>query len=236
MIDFPQLPFKLNTDHELSKWRSESFFTKEPETICWLNHFNVNTSCLVDVGANIGMYSLYWLAINPENNCTACEPFLTNVSQLSANLDINNFASRCSIVKAPLSEIEQVVRPVISDWRVGASGFRHEPDSLQEGSKTMKTTTLDQLLENAEEPCIVKIDTDGTDFEILKGASQALKSKKIRSVLIESSEYQHLQIEEFLSEFKILPDEMFNDIENHSDLRRISAGKVERNRIYTLNY
>jgi len=57
----PLLPFKLNIEEEIPKFRAETFWTKEPETIHWINR-NLSESTdiglLIDVGANIGIYSI----------------------------------------------------------------------------------------------------------------------------------------------------------------------------------
>ena len=40
------LPFKLDISDELSAWRSKTFYSKEPETLKWLEFFAViNHNC-----------------------------------------------------------------------------------------------------------------------------------------------------------------------------------------------
>lgn len=224
----------MNTNDELSQWRLETFFSKEPETLAWLEHYEPRLSLLIDVGANIGLYSMYWLSLNSKNLTLACEPFLANIQMLKLNVELNNFQNRCSIVQSPLSEVKQRVLPVITDERVGGSGFAIKVSPDLDASELVDTTTLDDVLAKFDSPCILKIDTDGTDFEILKGASRALSQRKIVSLLIESSELQHIEIGRFLSQYNLLPDERFDWIENHSDKRRIAGAKTERNRIYTI--
>jgi FkbM family methyltransferase len=233
MSNTPQLPFRIYTDGELPQWRTESFYTKEPETIAWLNFFSLKTEYLVDVGANIGIYSLYWLSKDIKNFCISCEPFSANSRMLRKNLELNNYQSRCLIVCNPLSQNVQVVTAINEDKRIGSSGYKIEtiPDRSRE---MINTQTIDALLEKIEKPCILKIDTDGFDFEILKGGIQSLSQQKIISVLIESSEREHRHIEYFLSQKNLVRDVTFENLENHSDVRRISKGKIERNRVYSL--
>ena len=61
------LPFLLNTVSEIPRFRAETFWTKEPETIHWIDR-NLSESTdiglLIDVGANIGIYSLYAATVN----------------------------------------------------------------------------------------------------------------------------------------------------------------------------
>lgn len=228
------IPFLMNTDDELTKWRSETFFSKEPETLAWLDYFGSRISLLVDVGANIGLCSMYWLTLNEKNTCVACEPFLPNSQMLKSNLELNSFHSRCHIIERPLSEISQQVLPVISDERIGASGFSLNISSGVNTPGGVETTTLDETLTQVDGPCIVKVDTDGIDFEILKGASNALSRREIISVLIESSEEQQVKIGEFLKQYDLILDDRFSQLEEHSDIRRIAGNKIERNRIYSI--
>ena len=87
------LPFKLDISDKLSAWRSKTFYSKEPETLKWLEFFaviNHNYEILIDVGANIGIYTLYWLHF-PNTRAIAIEPFDENIRLLSSNISMNNF-------------------------------------------------------------------------------------------------------------------------------------------------
>ena len=97
----------------------------------------------------------------------------------------------------------------------------------------MESSTLDEILFTEAGFKILKIDVDGLDFDILQGAKTSLASGAICSVLIEATQESQSQISDFLTEFTFVPDKRFNEIESHSDLRRIKAGKSERNRVYT---
>ena len=202
--------------------------------MAWLDHFGSKISLLVDVGANLGLYSLYWLTLNAKSFSLACEPFIPNIQMLITNLELNNFRSRCDIVQSPLTKVKQKVNPVITDERIGASGFKISDVDQNGHGRGVETTTLDEVLSLIDGLCILKIDTDGTDFEILKGARLSLSQGKIVSVLIESPEGQQIEIAEFLNEYNLILDETLNYNKNHSDLRRIASGKIERNRIYSL--
>jgi len=52
------LPFKLKIETDMEKYRAESFWNKEPETLVWIESFT-NGDTFFDVGANIGIYALY---------------------------------------------------------------------------------------------------------------------------------------------------------------------------------
>ena len=52
------LKLKFLTPNRVNKHRVNTFFTKEPETLEWINTFDEN-SVFFDIGANVGLYSCY---------------------------------------------------------------------------------------------------------------------------------------------------------------------------------
>ena len=231
------LPFRLDLSDELSRWRSETFYSKEPETLEWLKYFALIDSdhkTLVDVGANIGIYSLYWLSF-PGTTVIACEPFNENIKILIKNFDLNGHGNRVKLIFRPFSLMQQYVLPIITDPRPGSSGYKIHPTNNLNSEK-IQTLTLDQLLSEEKGEIILKIDVDGLDFEILQSAEKTLNSGKIRSLLIESSEKVQTLIETYLKRFGYSPDSRFNQLHEHSDKRRSKSEKEERNRVYSRDY
>ena len=49
---------KYNIVNKSTLWRAETLFNKEPITIKWIRSFKKNKT-MFDVGANVGMYSIY---------------------------------------------------------------------------------------------------------------------------------------------------------------------------------
>ena len=60
------------TPNAMTGWRVKTFFTKEPETIAWMGEFG-SGEVMVDVGANVGMYSI-WAAKTRGVRVFAFEP------------------------------------------------------------------------------------------------------------------------------------------------------------------
>ena len=233
------LPFKMSLDDSLSLWRAKTFWSKEPETIEWLNFYanKKREGCwtLVDVGANVGIYTLYWCTLDIESFAISVEPFGANFELLVSNVEMNEFKSRVKFVNKPLSSQNGYGVYEISDFRPGSSSFRFNIDNNINLSKLnlIDSLTLDSLLSETLGPKILKIDVDGNDFDILKGAELSLKNNDIISVLIESPEEQQYKIQKYLKEFGYEADYRFNNIKNHSDIRRKYKGNIERNRVYT---
>ena len=57
-IKHKNFEFKITTPNQLCDFRAETFSTKEPETLEWVDSLNEN-SVLWDIGANVGLYSIY---------------------------------------------------------------------------------------------------------------------------------------------------------------------------------
>ena len=231
------LPFALDLNDELSVWRAETFYSKEPETLKWLEHFavnNFNCKTLIDVGANIGIYVLYWLHFS-DTRAIAIEPFDKNVDLLVKNIELNNFATKVKIIRNPLysqmthaQAFIQDDRPGGSDYKISFTGKLHQTNPSK-----IETLTLDSILDGKQENFILKIDTDGFDFDILKGGESTLESGRIISILIESSEEGQNLIEDYLKRFEFNADSRFNSLVDHSDKRRKANGKKELNRVYS---
>ena len=234
-----KLPFKMSLSDPISLWRAETFWLKEPETIEWLKFFanreKSHSITLVDVGANVGVYTLYWCSLNSNLRTISIEPFDENYKLLVGNVNMNDFTDRVKFIKQPLSSQKKYGIYDISDKRPGSSSFKFNSKDIQDlgNSELIESLTLDILLNKVVGQKILKIDVDGNDFDILQGAEESLISKDIVSVLIESPEVQQHEIENFLIRFGFKSDYRFNNLTNHSDFRRKANNKLERNRIYT---
>jgi FkbM family methyltransferase len=230
------LPFMVNLQDELSVWRYKSFYTKEPETLKWLEYVaSYKTSPnLIDVGSNIGLYSLYLLSLNNNAKIVSIEPFEKNSTLQKLNLSLNSFLSRVELITNPVSNQEGLGHAAVNDLRPGGSGYKLiEISKESNGSKLVVIKTLDLILKNKDETFGLKIDVDGKDFEVLQGASISLKNGLLDTILIEASELLHEKIERYLKIFKLIPDTRFNDLALHSDKRRKVENRLERNRVYT---
>ena len=82
------------------KNRMDRLMTKEPETIKWINTFD-NDSVFFDVGANIGIYTLY-SAMTRNNIVYAFEPHAASYKNLLDSINLNKLQNwdvrNCSYV------------------------------------------------------------------------------------------------------------------------------------------
>ena len=89
--------------NEICRWRYNTIFTKEPETLDWINNFiNKNNLIFWDIGANVGIYSIYSVVKHNNIKVVAFEPSTSNLRVLSRNISINNFSNKIIINQTPL--------------------------------------------------------------------------------------------------------------------------------------
>lgn len=179
----------LNTN-EITTYRALSFSSKEPETLNWIDNFE-KKSVFYDIGANVGIYSIYAAKKN-DANVIAFEPSFFNLEILFKNIDINKLNKKVVIVPLALNNINSIEKFNMSDNRHASalSSFGQTYDqygnelNIINFYKTigMKLDTLIEIFK-IDLPDYIKIDVDGIEHLILEGSSKCLQNAK--SILVE---------------------------------------------------
>lgn len=196
-----------STPNRFTRWRVESLFTKEPITIEWLSRLD-ESSILIDVGANVGMYSI-WAARTRGAKVYAFEPEAGNFAILNKNIQINNLSSLVSAYCVGLLDFNGYSTLNLSDTTPGGSchtvseevGFDLKPReaAFKQGCAV---STLDYFCEHLNvSPTHIKIDVDGLEPRVIKGMEETLRSPSCKSLIVElnSNLDEHLAVVEFLS-------------------------------------
>ena len=85
--------------NEMTFFRVKSLFSKEPITIDWIRSFE-NNSIFYDIGANVGMYSIFAAVVN-NSKVFSFEPEANNFQTLMENLILNNLSDK--IIPYPIA-------------------------------------------------------------------------------------------------------------------------------------
>ena len=81
--------------NQLTNWRIDTFFSKEPETLDWIDSFEKKENFIFwDIGANIGLYSIYNSIKHSKSTTIAFEPSSSNLRVLTRNIFINNLEKK----------------------------------------------------------------------------------------------------------------------------------------------
>lgn len=169
------------------QYRVSTFFSKEPGTIQWLKRSIRADDVFLDIGANIGLYSLYAAALDPSVKVYAIEPHIPTAASLLRNVALNGWESRIHVMTCALAG-DHGWRPFsyhgleagISDNQLGI-----ERDGITEikWSTLVDDLIFDKIL---PQPTLVKIDVDGTEPNIVEGMRIAcLRDPRLRSVQVE---------------------------------------------------
>ena len=178
---------------QVIRYRAKTFLTKEPETINWIDSFNKKDK-LLDIGANIGIYSLY--AALKNHIVVAIEPDALNYALLNLNIRNNNFSNKITAYCNAIHNQKKFSKFNISslDWGGASNSFDNKFDQWGNNYKPVHFQgifgiTLDEFLKKIKYfPNHIKIDVDGNENLILQGAKKTLANKNLNSVLIELDE------------------------------------------------
>lgn len=157
----------------------------ERETLSALESLVQRGSTVLDVGANVGAHTLHLARLVGESGrVIAFEPTDFAVAKLRANLAVNpELSSRVDVFQVFLAEEDgAALAPALaSSWPVDG----RPPDDVQMGSRSMSVAsasarTLDSVLAGAGNPEIglMKMDVDGHELEVLKGARGLLERSR----------------------------------------------------------
>ncbi|PIQ84441.1 MAG: hypothetical protein COV75_02180 [Candidatus Omnitrophica bacterium CG11_big_fil_rev_8_21_14_0_20_63_9] len=196
------LRFTLQYDNWITQRRWQYCNIKEPETLDWIDRSLRSGEVLFDVGANIGIFAIYAALRHPGARVVAFEPEYANLHLLRDNVVYNHLHDQIDIYSIALGNRTGVSRLHLQDFTPGAALHTESPQVL-ELTRTNKpvigwegicTVTLDGFCEETGmTPNCLKLDVDGTEPEILEGASRTLRSPALRSIIVEMGDDQHIR-------------------------------------------
>ncbi len=236
---------KLDVESEQERKRYVSYFQKEPETLEWIRKVIKKTDTLYDIGANIGVYSLYARSFHGNKiKVVAIEPVYHNFYKLCKNIEVNRFAD--SIFAYNIGLFDKTAFEVIylSSLEAGSAGhtvgtaidnFGESFDpKFKHGIYVVK---IDDLLKTSSLPFPnhLKIDIDGSELKVLKGGLKTLSNKKLKSVMIEITNIgkNRMQIEKLMKSSGFNTNHKINFQTNHSNLRRQKGDRTVVNILFT---
>ena len=190
---------KFFVPNQITNWRVDTYFIKEPETLEWIDSFEKKENLIFwDIGANIGLYSIYNSLRHPKSTTIAFEPSSSNLRVLTRNISINNLEKNIKVISMPLTNKKNIFQEMNeSQFYEGGAHHSFGETFNQEGKEfkpTMKYnllgTTINYFLENLilDIPDYIKIDVDGIEHLILEGGDKFLKNEKVKSLSIEVNE------------------------------------------------
>lgn len=194
-LDLPgyDLEFVVRSKTELS--RITKF--KERWTIEWINSLPEG-SVLWDVGANIGIMSSAAALRNEIAQVVAIEPFFKNYSAIVENLMLNGLSQKVTVVCGGLGETTAFIPLKLQNVIEGGSlhsfgkifqmGTRSNTPVAEQSCLCFR---LDDLVsyEGIPFPTHLKIDIDGFELSMLKGAEETLADPRLKGIQVETMDH-----------------------------------------------
>ena len=194
-MDYEKHDIFLSIESDLEYHIRSKSCAKEPETVEWIETFFQEGDILFDIGANVGVYSLVTAKFWKDRVITyAFEPSFLNFKQLCQNLVINNCNK--SIVPLQIALSDRTSIETLNYQNLTAGGALHAlGEAVDYQGNIFQPVFQQPVLSYAIDDAIaqlflpvpnhLKIDVDGVEFLILKGAEETLKHPQIKSILIE---------------------------------------------------
>jgi len=223
------------TPNYLTEWRVNTFFTKEPETINWIDTFKTDEKEFIfwDIGSNIGLFSIYAAVTQPKCRVISFEPSSNNFRVLTRNISLNKLENSIRIFNNPLTDkSKKFLMMQDNEFNEGGALNSFGENFNFEGEKQTFSMNYQLLGFNIkyildskilELPDYIKIDVDGIEHLILKGAGDYLKDKKIKSISIEINENFKEQFNNIIdlmnkNDFVFIKKEQNNELKNSYSL------------------
>jgi FkbM family methyltransferase len=142
-------------------------------------HYLRPNDLFVDVGANVGSYTLLASGVVGARTI-AFEPAPQSLARLRANRDANRLSARVDI------------REVCIGANTGVVTFSTDADTMNsivrcdDLPNTIRVPLRQLDAEIAEPPVLIKIDTEGSDDDVLAGSKELLRGSRPLALLIET--------------------------------------------------
>jgi FkbM family methyltransferase len=151
----------------------------EPEETSLVQEILRPGDVFVDVGAHVGWFAtLAARRVGPAGRVLACEPYPPNAARLRQNL-ARNQCENVQIVGAAVGSVAGTLNLAAG----GDSGSVTALDWAQDDRISVPVLTLDDVTEGQENIALIKVDVEGWEPHVLRGACSTLS--RTQRVLIE---------------------------------------------------
>jgi FkbM family methyltransferase len=165
-------------------WVSNQVFWREwhgyePETSPVFFRLAAQARVVLDVGAHVGYYALLSAHANPASTVYAFEPMPQSFERLRRNVELNDLENvRCINKAVGEQDGEAEIYHPATEVPVGATLSRELKRQLPEmETSPVSVVSIDSFAhaERLETVDLVKIDTETTEAEVLRGMTETLK-------------------------------------------------------------
>ena len=188
---------EVGNPRELNRMRA--YLGREPDTVEWISHYVQPGDVFYDVGANIGLYSIFAAKrLEGRGKVYSFEPESQNYASLNRNVYLNGLSDSIMTLCVAVSDACRIdTFYVHGHLRAGEAihQFRQATDHLDRPfspvhRQGMFGISLDELCYSydLDFPSHIKVDVDGHEYAVVKGARRVLRDPRLQTVLLEITE------------------------------------------------
>lgn len=153
----------------------------EFEDQSFLLHFLRENDLFVDIGSNIGVYTILSSA-HCKSKTIAIEPIPNTVEILKSNIKLNNIENLVTVKPFGISK-----KPEKLFFTNSLDSINHVKTKLDDENENyieINTDSLDNIIGNVN-PTMLKIDVEGFEKEVINGGENTLSNLSLKAIIIE---------------------------------------------------
>jgi FkbM family methyltransferase len=138
-----------------------------------------NQDTFIDIGANVGYYSMLASKKITKGKIYSFEPEINNYQRLKDNIKLNGALNITAVHKACSDQNGMVVLSVAKDDNKGLNSI-FLSDEYKSHTQEIEAVTLDSFVKsnNISNISLIKMDVEGAEFIALKGMKEVLTNLK----------------------------------------------------------
>lgn len=164
-------------------------------------------SIFLDVGANIGVFTLMAASKIKKGRIYSFEPIPKVLDTLYQNISINQIQDKVKVFKKVVSDKNGIEKFIIQE----TSEYSHISKSISKGT-SIPSVKLDDFCKGEKINFIdmIKIDVEGAELKVLKGLEEFLRKGRVKILIVEISTncqlygYTQQQVIDYLREIGYL--------------------------------
>ena len=145
----------------------------------FLLHFLRKDDLFIDIGANIGSYTILASA-HVEADTISIEPVPSTFSNLINNISINQIQNKVTALNIALGSQKSSLA-----FTNTLDTINHVATDSEKDTIVVNVETLDDILINRKIPTLLKIDVEGFETEVIKGGKTTINENELKAIIIE---------------------------------------------------
>lgn len=179
---FSYLKNRINVSAKKGDSIVTNFHTRlhEPEESLFLLRYLRPADTFIDIGANVGHFTLLASVIT-QSNVIAIEPIPETFSRLQKNIALNNCQSKVQAYNIGVSDKDGVLNFSTTSYTTNKV---IPENSVANKARKIPVKRIDSI-DQTTNASVMKVDVEGFEYNVLLGATQLLENAKLNVIIIE---------------------------------------------------